>query len=70
MDDDLTPTDEGRLAGRAADDHTAVDPRVDAVLEALAGLADLPVEEHAAVYEQIHAGLRDVLSGTDDSVEA
>jgi hypothetical protein len=34
---------------------------VDSALERLHSLADLPAEEHVAVYEQIHAALQDTL---------
>lgn len=37
-------------------------PQVDAVLESLTTLADLPVDEHVAVFEAAHAGLRATLS--------
>jgi hypothetical protein len=37
-------------------------PQVDAVLESLTTLADLPVDEHVAVFEAAHAGLRAALS--------
>lgn len=38
------------------------DPRVTAVLLDLERLGDLPVEEHVAVYDTIHAKLREVLT--------
>lgn len=56
----------------AADDVTGVgtgDPRVDSALESLEGLADIPVERHAEVYDSIHARLREVLSGLDSDDE-
>ncbi|MDF5759230.1 hypothetical protein [Spongiactinospora sp. TRM90649] len=40
--------------------------------EALAGLdrlATLPVAEHVAVFEEIHAGLEHLLSTADDTIE-
>jgi len=37
-------------------------PQVDAVLESLAALPSLPVDEHVAVFEAAHAGLRAALS--------
>jgi hypothetical protein len=39
------------------------DPRVDEVLQSLAGLDDLPVSDHVAVFEGAHAALREALSG-------
>ena len=39
---------------------TGVD-RVDAVIDAVAGLGDRPVAEHVAVFEQAHAELRAAL---------
>ena len=38
------------------------DPRVDAVLESLSGLDELPVEEHVAVFEAAPDALRGALS--------
>jgi hypothetical protein len=34
---------------------------------ALDGLADLPLAEHPAVYERIHAQLQDALADIDDA---
>ena len=42
-------------------DDDAPDPRVQAVLADLEKLAELPVGEHLAVYERVHAKLREVL---------
>jgi hypothetical protein len=39
--------------------------RVDAVVADVAGLADRPVEEHAAVYESAHERLRRTLDDPD-----
>jgi hypothetical protein len=41
------------------------EPRVDAALTLLDRLADLPVTEHAAVFEQVHAELTTVLGQLD-----
>ena len=41
-------------------------PQVDAVLESLAALPSLPVDEHVAVFEQAHEDLRRTLSGAGD----
>ncbi|MDD9348187.1 hypothetical protein [Mumia sp.] len=42
-------------------DEDGPDPRVQAVLSDLEKLAELPVGEHLAVYERVHAKLREVL---------
>lgn len=47
-------------------DPTTGDPRVDAVLESLERLKDLPVGAHAEVYEAIHTQLREVLADAGD----
>jgi len=41
------------------------EPRVDAALTLLDGLADLPVTEHAVVFERVHAELTAVLGQLD-----
>lgn len=41
------------------------EPRVDDALRKLDRLAELPVAEHPAVFEQVHARLRDVLGELD-----
>ena len=41
------------------------EPRVDAALASMGRLALLPVGEHAAVFEQVHRGLREVLGELD-----
>lgn len=62
--------------GEPADDQAAVaaseparpetgEPRVDAALTLLDRLAELPVTEHAAVFEQVHAELTAVLGQLD-----
>ncbi len=45
---------------------TTGDPQVDAALGKLADLAELPLNEHPAVFEQIHGALAGAL-GTLDS---
>jgi hypothetical protein len=42
------------------------DPRVDAALAALEGLPDRPVDEHPAVFEEVHQGLHAALSDVPD----
>jgi len=37
--------------------------QVDEVLRSLETLSDLPVDQHVAVFEAAHVGLRDALSG-------
>lgn len=41
------------------------DARVDAVLVPLAALADAPIAEHPAVYDDVHRGLQDALADLD-----
>lgn len=50
-------------------------PQVDKATAGLAGLDDLPVDEHAVVYDRVDSGLRAVLStagdtAVDDTAEA
>ncbi len=51
---------------------TTGDPQVDAALDKLADLAELPLNEHPAVFEQVHGALAGALgtlgsgSGTGD----
>jgi hypothetical protein len=40
---------------------------VDAALAPLAALAELPVAEHAAVYDEVHRGLQDALADLDQA---
>lgn len=42
-------------------------PTVDTALRRLEALPEMPLGEHAAVYEQVHAELRRVLDGPSDS---
>ncbi len=42
-------------------------PRVDGVLDDLAGLDDLPVAEHLAVFEKAHEALREALEAPPES---
>jgi hypothetical protein len=48
---------------------TTGDPQVDEALRKLAGLAELPLNEHPAVFEQIHGALTGAL-GTLDPASA
>jgi hypothetical protein len=59
---------EGRLdsAGLGSALRTG-DPRVDGVLESLADLDDLPVGEHAALFEGAHERLRAALEPDRES---
>jgi hypothetical protein len=43
------------------------DLRVDAALERLDRLADLPVSEHVGEYDAVHRALQDALSTIDES---
>lgn len=51
-------------AGRSSVPETG-EPRVDAALDLLSELPGLPVTEHAAVFERVHAELTDVLGELD-----
>jgi hypothetical protein len=42
------------------------DARVDSALAALDGLDETPVQEHAAVIEEIHRSLQDALADEDE----
>jgi hypothetical protein len=44
---------------------TSGEPRVDAALALLDRLPDLPVSEHAELFEQVHAQLSEVLGDLD-----
>ena len=56
----------GDVSGRAGKDSPSTgEPRVDAALTLLGDLAELPVHEHAAVFEQVHAQLSEVLGELD-----
>jgi hypothetical protein len=44
-------------------------PEVDSVLESLHSLSELPVEQHVAVFEAAHAGLRDALNSATVAAE-
>jgi hypothetical protein len=54
-----------RPAGEAEPYLQTGEPRVDAALGHLDELADLPVSEHPAVFERVHASLREVLGELD-----
>ena len=43
------------------------DAGVDSALAPLARLADLPATEHADVYDEVHRGLQEALSGLDQA---
>ena len=55
------------MLDESAPDDTAGtgDPRVDAVVDRLGRVDDLPLEEHVQVYEDLHDELRQVLSELD-----
>ncbi|HEY7325114.1 MAG TPA: hypothetical protein VH520_09835 [Streptosporangiaceae bacterium] len=64
--DDLTADDETLAADadRPRQPGTG-DPRVDAALRLLDRLPELPVSEHAPVFERVHAELTEVLGDLD-----
>jgi hypothetical protein len=62
--DDLAADDEAVEAAAARQPGTG-DPRVDAALRLLDRLPELPVSEHAPVFERVHAELTEVLGDLD-----
>ena len=60
------PADPAARPPAAGGPGTTGDPQVDAALDKLADLAELPLNEHPAVFEQIHGALTGAL-GTLDS---
>jgi hypothetical protein len=50
----------------AGDEATDGDPRVDAALERLDALDELPVSEHVAQYDALHRTLQDALNTIDE----
>lgn len=62
--DDLAADDEAVAAAAARQPGTG-DPRVDAALRLLDRLPELPVNEHALVFERVHAELTEVLGDLD-----
>jgi hypothetical protein len=60
-DDEDAPTTGGSVEGLADDAVRTGDARVDEVLETLGELAERPVAEHAAIFEQAHERLRAAL---------
>lgn len=65
----------GQQAGRVQA-HSVIDPvstgnpQVDGVLRTLDTLSELPVDQHVAVFEAAHTGLRDALSGARPGASA
>ena len=65
--DDAAASRAPGLPGPAAAPEPTGDARVDAAVRQLAGLPELPVGEHAALFERVHADLVDVLGELDTS---
>lgn len=57
--------DDRAVAAAGATAPGTGDPRVDAALKLLDRLPELPVGEHAAVFERVHAELTEVLGDLD-----
>jgi hypothetical protein len=57
--------DDQAVAATHASAPATGDLRVDAALRLLDRLAELPVAEHAPVFERVHADLTEVLGDTD-----
>ena len=62
--DDQAADEEAAVAGAASPASTG-DPRVDAAPGLLDRLPELPVGEHALVFERVHAELTEVLGDLD-----
>jgi len=66
-------TENGRqlsLVGTAAGSQATGDARVDSAVARLSELADLPVAEHVAVFEDIHRRLQEALVTIDDDTSS
>ena len=59
-DPDVTEQDDVTPGGPPT---STAHPQVDQVLQSLQTLDDLPVDQHVAVFEAAHTGLREALSG-------
>ena len=59
------PGNDRAVAAAGANAPGTGDPRVDAALKLLDRLPELPVGEHAAVFERVHAELTEVLGDLD-----
>ena len=68
ISDDEPSMDDGSVEGQAGETVRTGDRRVDEVLAAVDGLAELPVAEHAAVFERVHERLRAALDPDSGSV--
>ena len=66
--DDEPPADDGSVEGRVGQKVRTGDLRVDEVLASVDELAELPVAEHAAVFERVHERLRAALDPDSGSV--
>ena len=72
-DDDLDhpapdePAPDELAPDELAEPVRAGNPRVDAVLDSLEDLQDLPVSEHVAVFERAHEELRRALDADPDA---
>ena len=65
------PTDQGNDEHPAAEpaEETIPDPRVGSALNRLADIDDLPVDDHVAVYDQVHRDLREALAEAGSAPE-
>ena len=66
--DDESSADDGSVEGHAGVTVHTGDSRVDEVLASVDRLAELPVAEHAAVFERVHERLRAALDPDSGSV--
>ena len=68
LPDDEPSADDVSVEGQAGEAVRTGDPRVDDVLASVDRLAELPVAEHAAVFERVHERLRAALDPDSGSV--
>jgi hypothetical protein len=70
MSEELSVPETSDAAEQPAEEPTRTGvQRVDDVVDAVAGLADRPVDEHVAVFESAHDELRRTLDSQSDDAE-
>jgi hypothetical protein len=61
------PSEPGDDAAASFPTPAAGEPRVDAALDRLQDVAAAPVDEHVAIYDDVHRRLQDALADPDGS---